>query len=152
VFADAGDDNYVFPRLSPRVPLARARIALLVGGLALAALAGCLDASSPSPAVEREAEIEPGGFHELDLAVNASEPLTYEWSTSPASELAFDVHSHPSPDEVTYHERANATAHQGTFTAPQAGTYSLLWRNPGEGPVTVEIRLEGEVEVVSVAS
>lgn len=123
----------------------------MLSTVVVAALGGCLSADGPATTIERERTVEPGSFVEANLAMNGSAELTYRWSTSPSTEVAFDVHSHPSRDEVAYHERYNATGDEGSFTAPSEGTYSLLWENRGEEPVTVSFRIEGEVELVSIA-
>lgn len=115
-----------------------------------AALAGCTQ-SGAEPVVERERTIEPDGFLEINLRMPEDGQLRYEWSTEPARELAFDVHSHPSQGQARYHERVNATEKTGTFTADGAGTYSLLWANPTEVSVTVDVQVDGDVELDSVA-
>lgn len=128
------------------------RTLLLATALLLAGLAGCMENGPPSPAttIERERSLEPGAFVEANLAMNGSDQLSYRWSTTPEGVLAFDVHSHPARGEVAYHERANATSGEGSFTAPSEGTYSLLWENQGEETITVNLRIEGDVELVSI--
>lgn len=128
--------------MPPRWPLA----CLLIVPLALV---GCLE-DGREPVVEREETIEPGSFVELNLRMAEGGQIDYRWSTSPAREVAFDVHSHPSQGEVVYHERANATEGSGTFTASSEGTYSLLWENPTDEPVDVTAHVDGDAELASI--
>lgn len=123
----------------------------MLSAVVVAALGGCLSADGPATTIERERAVDPGSFVEANLAMNHSAELTYRWSTSPSAEVAFDVHSHPSRGEVAYHDRYNASEGEGSFTAPSEGTYSLLWENRGEEPVTVSFHIAGDVELVSTA-
>lgn len=124
--------------------------ALLVLLIGLAALAGC---SQPPPApansFEREVALSPGSFVEVNLAMNDSAELAYRWSTAPEATIAFDVHSHAG-GEVRYHERANATSGEGSFTAPSEGTYSLLWENTADEEITVDVAIEGDFRIDSI--
>lgn len=125
----------------------------LAAGLLLAtvALAGCMDGSAPpTNTFDREASIAPGGFFEANLAMDESAEIVYRWSTSPETTVGFDVHSHAG-DEVRHHEQASAASGQGAFTAPEEGTFSLMWENPAEDPVEVTIHVEGAFELVSEA-
>lgn len=124
--------------------------ALLALVASLAALAGCSQPpAAPADTFEREVDLAPGSFVEVNLAMNDSAELAYRWSTAPEATIAFDVHSHAG-DEVRYHERANASSREGSFTAPSGGTYSLLWENTADEEVTVEVEVEGEFRVDSV--
>lgn len=127
----------------------RSRWLLAVVLLGAVLLAGCTE-EGREPVVEREETIEPGRFLELNFRMPDGGQMDYQWSTTPAREVAFDVHSHPSQGEVVYHDRANATESSGTFTAPGEDTYSLLWENPTDEPVTVSVHVGGDVELASV--
>lgn len=128
----------------------RPAVCLLVLSLLGPAMAGCVDDEAPAMTIERNETVEPGSFVELNLRTNASTELAYRWSTSPETTVAFDVHSHDG-DETRYHEQVDASAHEGTFTAPADGVYSLLWENPSSEPVTVAIHVEGDAVLASVA-
>lgn len=121
-------------------------------GLVLA-LAGCTGtpAGEPENAIERSEMLSSGEFIELNLVMNDSDALTYRWSTSNETELAFDVHSHSSSGGVEYHEQVDASSAEGGFTAPAEGTYSLLWENRGSDAVNLDIHVEGSFRLVSVA-
>lgn len=115
-----------------------------------AAAAGCAGEASPATTIERNETVEPGSFVELNLEMNASAELAYRWSTTPETTIAFDVHSHEGTD-VRYHEQVEASQHEGSFTAPEDGGYSLLWENTASEPVTVEIHIQGALVLDSVA-
>lgn len=124
-----------------------ARWVLLAAGLVLAA--GCTTGPAPpATTVDREVSVDPGSFFEANLAMNESAELAYEWTTANGSTVAFDVHSHTSTG-IQYHERANGTAGEGTFAAPEEGTFSLLWENPAEDPATLSLTIEGDFEIES---
>lgn len=126
-----------------------ARFGLAAVLLVLAA--GCSSSTAPPPTtVERTEDLAPGEFFEANLAMNDSAELSYEWETANGSSLAFDVHSHTYTG-VRYHEQANGTSGQGTFTAPRNGTFSLLWENTGDGPAIVSLAIEGDFRVESFA-
>lgn len=125
----------------------------LAASLALAAVgfAGCAEEGAPAAtSLDREETIAPGGFFEANLAMNESAEIAYRWSTSPETAVGFDVHSHEG-GEVRYHEQASAAWGEGSFTAPEQGTFSLLWENTAEDPVEVAIHVEGDFALASVA-
>lgn len=113
------------------------------------AAAGCTG-GGPSTTIDREETVEPGSFVELNLLMNASAELTYRWTTTPETALGFDIHTHEG-GEVDYRQQAETTSHEGSFTAPSQGTYSLQWHNPSDEPVTVEMHLEGAFTLESTA-
>lgn len=135
-----------------RASPAALHVPLLLGLVAASAvLAGCSQQPpAPENTFEREATVPAGSFFEANLAMNESAEITYDWSTSPEVVLAFDVHSHDGR-EVRYHDRVNASTHEGSFTAPSQGTFSLLWENTGGEEITVEVTVEGEFGLASVA-
>ncbi len=84
--------------------------------------------------------IAPRSFAEINLAMDAGQFFNSTWTTS--SNGYFNIHYHS--DGAT--ERAvelRDRAHGGNFTAPHPEVFSLLWRNEGTEPVSVEALVEG---------
>lgn len=96
-----------------------------------------------------EVTVEPGGFAEinLEMATGAVSEAAFE-ATGP---LEWNVHSHAG-DRVTIHAEGVGTAGDLRFAAPVAGPFSYLWKNAGEAPVRLTVRLgaQGSVRVHSV--
>lgn len=74
---------------------------------------------------------------ELAVDLQQGEILTYVWDAD--DEAEFNIHSHEG-EEVTYHEESKGRGAEGTFEAPHAGAFYLMWQNPGSEPL--EIRLK----------
>lgn len=92
------------------------------------------------PARDLARAVQSGGFAEINLILEEGASFEYAWtSTGP---VYFNIHYHA--DGAT--ERGveeTATELSGNFTAPFLQVFSLLWRNEGLTPVTVEAQVEG---------
>lgn len=86
--------------------------------------------------------LDPGGFEERNVRMDADWSVTYNWSADAA--VYFDVHSHQGA-EVTYHVQNRSTdGTVGTFTAPSRRVYSVYWENRGQqDPVALTWSLDG---------
>lgn len=88
-------------------------------------------------------EVQPKELVELNYRLGADARLEGAFSGDGA--LSWDVHSHPAGEVVTHQ---HGDGQQGTFafTPPAAGAYSVMWRNPGDAPVSIllQVSLQGE--------
>lgn len=126
---------------------------LTLAGLAVLVLAGCT--SGPAPADDRapvvhagEHTVDPGGFVEVNLAMNASAEVSASFEAD--APLAWDVHSHDG-QRVLVHD--NGTAANGTINlqAPEEGVYSLLWENRRDAATTVSVTVRGSATLAGIA-
>lgn len=128
----------------------RANFVLLLAGGLLVAGPGCLEDADEDALLEREPTIPAGEFFEVDLSMEEGQEVGYRWEAIAEAPLAFDVHSHTDAG-LSYHQQTNASTGQGTFAAPNPGTYSLLWANEGQTPLTVEIHIEGDAKILATS-
>lgn len=92
------------------------------------------------PQRELARAVQPGGYAEVNLILEPGASFAYGWTSS--APVYFNIHYHA--DGAT--ERAVETTETelaGNFTAPFLQVFSLLWRNEGLTPVTVDAQVEG---------
>lgn len=124
----------------------RAWIAL--AGLLAVASAGCTAPQPGEPVlVEEERTLEPDGFLEVNLEMNATDAVTAAFEAQ--EPVAWDVHSHRE-GEVVLHDEGRAATGTVAFEAPSGGTYSLLWENDGDEPVELSATVRGQATVISL--
>lgn len=106
-----------------------------------------LDVRSPGANASREARVRlgPGQSHEVSVELAEGETLRWSFETEPRRPLRYDVHSHRGRETVI-HDQGTSEAANGTFTAPAAGVYSLLFVNENAGEVVVAYGVEGGTE------
>lgn len=80
-----------------------------------------------------------GAFEELAVALEEGEALSYAWTADRA--IDFNIHSHEEKS-VTFHEQLHGTEHRGRFEGPAAGSFYLMWQNPTDASVRVQVRAE----------
>lgn len=81
-----------------------------------------------------------GWVHEIEVPLGAGESLAYESRyEGPAGRVEFNVHSHHGRD-VTYHLKGTDATMAGTFIAPEAGKFYLMWENLSDGPIRIHVR------------
>jgi hypothetical protein len=113
----------------------------VAAALLVLVLAGC---SGPNVIHERTLTMASGGagFAEVNLVMEKGQVVNWDWNADGGA-LYFNVHSHPAGKVVEHVRRPDATADTGSFTAPAAGSYSLLWQNAGSTPVGLHYKVTG---------
>jgi hypothetical protein len=87
--------------------------------------------------VELSVSIEPKRFEEPCIPLEAGDRLEYEFRAS--APLDFNLHYHET--EVFYPvDVTDVTAREGSYVAPFAQTYCLMWTNKQAHPVDLEYR------------
>jgi hypothetical protein len=140
------------------------RLACIAVTLSLLAVAGCLGAGREAPATapaEQPRGSIPGtsnptevvdlaaqGFAEVNLVMEENQTIDYAWATREGDAAGFNIHSHED-GKTTYHAEGSYARTSGTFTAPQPRIYSLMWENPGATPLTIDLDLRGQFQVLS---
>lgn len=126
----------------PRVRLPSAVLALAVAIL----LSGCSSAGGDSR--DGAIDLQSGGFKEIKVAMDKGDSLSWSWSTAGGQAVHFDFHTHKDGGAQTLKEDTSATG-QGTFEAPEDGSYYLFWQYDGNGTAEMTYHMETEGKVTA---
>jgi len=95
---------------------------------------------------EMTIDLEPHSGKEIKAHMGAGDSFVFEWS-SKGGPVKVDMHGERTDAEegefTSYWEERALTGGKGVFTAPFAGTHGWYWRNKGETPVSVTVRVTG---------
>lgn len=112
----------------------------------------CAGSSAPdeAPPTSRSFSIAPGEFAEVNFAMakGSTVVVTFDQGTDG---IVWDVHSHDSSGGTRIHDRGQGGSGRVEFTAPEAGTFSVLWKNeaPTASPLAVAVSLDEGVGIHS---
>lgn len=117
-------------------------------------------AEAPAPAVvadppgwrdELVFTLGPTEAKEIKLVMAAGDVATFEW-VSEGGGVNYTQHGDDGgANEVRFEDGRAAPGQDGTMTAPFAGKHGWFWRNRGDAPVTVRLRVGGSyAEMVEV--
>jgi hypothetical protein len=91
-------------------------------------------------------ELAPHTGTELKARMREGESFVFDWK-SEGGPVKVDMHGErPEAAEgefTSYWEERELASAQGAFTAPYTGTHGWYWRNKGDTPVTVTVRIGG---------
>ena len=85
---------------------------------------------------------------EIKAAMRKGEQFVFTWAAA-GGKVNFDMHGERpnAGDEFTsYWKAMQQSSAQGTFVAPFDGTHGWYWRNRGDKPVTVKVKVSGFYE------
>lgn len=85
--------------------------------------------------------VEPGRSAEINLAFDG--PNAADATFKAESSLAWNVHSHPDGG-VVIHQNGKSADGVIQFRAPNAGTFSFMWKNESSGPVALDVDVAAE--------
>lgn len=157
-----------------RIDAQLAQIAAVIGAeVTLAPVAvAAPEAVAPAPAPEVVAEpapvapkaaasgwrdelvftLAPSEAKEIKLVMAAGEVATFEWAADGGGVNYTQHGDDGGANEVRFEDGRASPGQEGTMTAPFAGKHGWFWRNRGDGPVTVTLRVGGAyAEMVDVA-
>ncbi len=89
--------------------------------------------------------LQPGDGAEVKAEMLAGQRFVFEW-TSNGGPVNFDMHGEEpgAGDQFTsYWADEQKASAAGVFVAPVDGTHGWFWRNRGDGPVTVDVKISG---------
>lgn len=90
--------------------------------------------------------IKPHTGVELKAHMKQGDHFIFRWDAS-GGPVRMDMHGEPAKGPAgaftTYWKEKRLESAQGSFTAPFEGTHGWYWRNPGETPVTIKIKVDG---------
>ena len=104
-----------------------------------------IEAKTPLRSDEKTLTLAPHSGIEVKAHMLKGDHLLFRWtSTAP---IKMDLHGEPAKGPAgafsTYWKQKKLTQAQGSFTAPFDGTHGWYWRNGGEVPATVTIKVTG---------
>lgn len=122
-----------------------ASAAPVAAAAALAPTRESIESKSPWRADEETIVLEPHSGIELKAHMLKGDGYAFEWqATGP---VKVDMHGEPpnaAEDEFTsYWIDKETTSQKGTFVAPIEGSHGWYWRNKGDTPVTVTLKVSG---------
>ena len=82
---------------------------------------------------------------EIKALMKKGEQFVFTWTTD-GGKVNFDMHGEqPNAGEAftSYWKDKNQTNANGTFVAPFDGTHGWYWRNRGDKPVTIKVKVSG---------
>ena len=91
---------------------------------------------------------QPGQAMEVKATMRKDEQFVFNWTTD-GGLVNFDMHGEPpgADDKFTsYWKAMQQTTAQGTFVAPFDGTHGWFWRNRGDKPVAISLKVSGFYE------
>jgi hypothetical protein len=86
-------------------------------------------------------EVAPGKFAEANFRMGKDSTVTVTFAKG-SGELAWDVHSHDHSGGTNIHDKGAGGAGSVSFTAPEDGVFSVLWRNEGASATPLEVSVE----------
>ena len=92
--------------------------------------------------------LQPDEGSEIKAAMRKGEQFVFSWA-SEGGKVNFDMHGERpnAGDQFTsYWKGQQQSKAQGTFAAPFDGTHGWYWRNRGDKPVTVKVKVSGFYE------
>jgi len=97
---------------------------------------------------EMSLTLQPDEGAEIKATMRKGEQIVFNWATDGGS-VNVDMHGEKpnAGDKFTSHWKAKqVTSDQGSFVAPFDGTHGWYWRNRGDKPVTVNVKVSGFYE------
>jgi hypothetical protein len=95
---------------------------------------------------EMSVTLQPGEGAEVKAQIRKGEQFVFSW-VSEGGPVKSDMHGEPhnaKPNEFsTYWKVPQQSSAQGTFAAPFDGIHGWFWRNKGDKPVTIRVKVSG---------
>ncbi len=94
---------------------------------------------------EMSLTLQPDESTEIKASMSKGQQFVFSWFTEGGS-VNVDMHGEKinAGDKFTsYWKGKELTSDQGTFVAPFEGTHGWFWRNRGDKPVTVKVKVSG---------
>ena len=86
--------------------------------------------------------LEPGQGIEIKLVMEEGSVVPFEWAVK-GGEVNFDLHGDGSGNEISYEKGRAVAQAAGELTAAFTGNHGWFWRNRGDAPVSVTLRVAG---------
>ena len=86
--------------------------------------------------------LEPGQGIEIKLVMEEGAVAPFEWAVE-GGEVNFDLHGDGSGNEISYEKGRSVAEATGDLTAAFTGNHGWFWRNRGDAPLSVTLRVAG---------
>lgn len=97
-------------------------------------------------------EIGPGKGLEYKLHMMPGSKLEHSWSVEDGV-LYFDFHGEPQGDDAGYFESftiSTASEVSGLFYAPFEGSHGWYWKNRGDAPLVITLKIKGTYDILGL--
>lgn len=88
-------------------------------------------------------DLEPGEGTELKLVMDEGAVVPFEWTVADGV-VNYDQHADGSGNEISYEKGRAVEGQSGEMTAAFTGNHGWFWRNRGDAPVTVTLKIGGD--------
>ena len=111
---------------------------------AIVGTAHAQEASAEAPVWKDEITfaLEPGQGIEIKLVMEEGAVAPFEWAVE-GGEVNFDLHGDGSGNEISYEKGRAVPGAAGELTAAFTGNHGWFWRNRGDTPLRVTLRVAG---------
>lgn len=86
--------------------------------------------------------LEPGQGTEIKLVMQEGAVAQYDWAVTGGA-VNFDTHGDGGGNEISYEKGRAVEADAGNLTAAFTGNHGWFWRNRGDVPVSLTLRVAG---------
>lgn len=89
--------------------------------------------------------LQPGEGSEIKATMRQGDQFVFIW-TAEGGKVNFDMHGerpNAGAEFTSYWKDTQQTRAQGTFVAPFDGTHGWFWRNRGDQPVRIKVKVSG---------
>lgn len=89
--------------------------------------------------------LQPGEGDEIKATMRQGEQFVFTWKAE-GGKVNFDMHGervNAGSDFTSYWKDQQQSSAQGTFVAPFDGTHGWFWRNRGDKPVRIKLKVSG---------
>ena len=139
------------PVIAPVAPVATKPVPIVAATVAQAQTATVTKSAVPFRSDEISLTIQPTEGVEVKATMRKGEQFVFNWEVE-GGKVNFDMHGEP-PNAgnkfTSYWKDKEQASAQGTFVAPFDGTHGWFWRNRGDKPVTVKVKVSGFYEKLS---
>ena len=105
------------------------------------------DVVAPEPVWKDQMQVvlQPGEGAEIKLVMKAGAKADFSWTVQGGT-VNFDTHGDGGGKSISYEKGRSVPADEGILTAAFDGNHGWYWRNRGDAPVTVVVRVRGKYQ------
>ncbi len=118
-----------------------------VASAAAASVGAAKDEATAAQAWKDEMRVvlQPGVGAEIKLVMKAGAKAEFSWAVQGGT-VNFDTHGDGGGQSISYEKGRSVAADDGVLVAAFDGNHGWFWRNRGDAPVTVVVRVRGEYQ------